>query len=80
VNGSAFPSASEVFLATGYQFPDALAGAALAGARKAPLYVVLPYCVPNEVLTDVTRLGASLTTLIGGASALDSSVEALKRC
>lgn len=80
VNAAAFGSASGMYLATGYQFPDALAGAALAGAQKAPLYVVTPGCVPGGVLDDVTRLGVSSVTLVGGPNALSDSVARLQRC
>ena len=80
VNAAAFGSASGMYLATGYQFPDALAGAALAGAQKAPLYVVTPGCVPGGVLDDVIRLGVSSVTLVGGPNALSDSVARLQRC
>ena len=80
VNQAAFSKATDMYLATAYQFPDALAGAALAGARNAPLYIVSPNCMPNGVLTDISRLGVGMVTLIGGVNALNSSVAALTRC
>ena len=80
VNQAAFSKVTNMYLATAYQFPDALAGAALAGARNAPLYIVPPNCMPNGVLTDISRLGVGLVTLIGGVNALNSSVAALTRC
>ncbi|TFD50782.1 hypothetical protein E3T55_08260 [Cryobacterium frigoriphilum] len=80
VNQAAFGSASEVFLATGEQFPDALAGAALAGQRGAPLYIVPQACVPNAVGADFTRLGSTHVTLIGGTGALSAAVGVLARC
>ncbi|MFT2816934.1 cell wall-binding repeat-containing protein [Leifsonia sp. A12D58] len=80
INKVAFTAASEIFIATGHQFPDALAGAVLAGSRSAPLYVVPPSCVPSGVVTDLTRLGASKATLIGGVNALSDAVASLKKC
>lgn len=72
--------APEMFLATGYQFPDALAGAALAGSRSSPLYVVPPTCVPAPVLSDIVSSGAAGVTLLGGTSALSDSVQKLQSC
>ena len=80
VNQAAFGSSSEVFLATGELFPDALAGATLAGARGAPLYITPSYCVPNDVVADFARLGSQRVTLIGGVGALSAAVGVLTRC
>jgi putative cell wall-binding protein len=81
VSENAFPSgAPELFMATGYQFPDALAGAALAGMRHSPLYVVPSTCVPAQVLSDVSSSGASGVTLLGGVNALTDSVLGLQSC
>ncbi len=80
INKQAFPKAARVFLATGYQFPDALAGAALAGANNAPLYVVQPKCVPAGILKDITAAGALRVTLLGGTGALSKDVASLKSC
>ncbi|WP_198668715.1 cell wall-binding repeat-containing protein [Homoserinimonas sp. OAct 916] len=80
INKQAFPKAARVFFATGYQFPDALAGAALAGASKAPLYVVQPKCVPAGILTDIKAAGALRVTLLGGTGALSKDVASLKSC
>ncbi|WP_170061998.1 cell wall-binding repeat-containing protein [Compostimonas suwonensis] len=77
---AAFTTSPEVFLAMGYQFPDALAGAALAGSRGAPLYIAPPNCVPRSVLDGARRLGASQVTLIGGTNALDENVARLTPC
>lgn len=71
---------SELFLATGYNFPDALAGAVLAGARKAPLIVVPTDCIPAYVLTSLQRFGTKKVTLLGGTSALTKDVASLQQC
>ena len=80
INAVAFPSLSRVFLATGYQFPDALAGAALAGAKGSPLYVIPTTCVPAATRSDIITKGASHVTLLGGTAALANSVLGLPRC
>lgn len=72
--------APEILLATGYQFPDALAGAALAGMRHAPLYVVPTSCVPAKVITNFPSPGAIRVTLLGGINALGDSVFRLRSC
>jgi putative cell wall-binding protein len=77
---SASGGANEVYLATGFNFPDALAGAALAGAEKAPLYVVPTDCVPAGVLSAIDRMDANQVTLLGGPNSLAPSVAALKPC
>ncbi|TFD50794.1 hypothetical protein E3T55_08325 [Cryobacterium frigoriphilum] len=80
VNESGFQSSARVFYATAYEFPDALAGAALAGAKKSPLYVVEAGCVPGDALWDLDRLGTQTVTLLGGTGALGASVKSLRRC
>lgn len=81
VNTIAFPSASEAFLATGVGFSDALAGAALAGKRKAPLYLSLDSCLPTGTANDIkSRLAVGTVTLLGGTSVLRESVATLVDC
>ncbi|MCS5713477.1 cell wall-binding repeat-containing protein [Herbiconiux sp. CPCC 205716] len=80
INRDGFGTASRVFLATGSTFPDALAGAALAGKIDAPLFVVPTTCVPPEVLAEISLLKASRVTLLGGTAALAPSVQALQPC
>jgi putative cell wall-binding protein len=75
-----FSEASEIFIATGLKFPDALAGAALAGFRGAPLYVVPSNCVPQEVLDDIDGYRVTKVTLLGGLASLDANVGALTSC
>ncbi len=75
-----FIEADEIFIATGLAFPDALAGAALAGARGAPLYVVPGNCVPQPILDDIHGYRAQSVTLLGGTAALSTNVFALSSC
>jgi putative cell wall-binding protein len=82
INRDAFPSAPvpTVYLATGLNFPDALAGAALAGMQGAPVYLVRQDCVPVGVLSDVAQLEATRVTLLGGTATLSPAVQSLKSC
>ncbi|MDO9397422.1 MAG: cell wall-binding repeat-containing protein [Herbiconiux sp.] len=79
-NTSADAHSDRAFLATGENFPDALAGAAYAGAIKAPLFVVPGTCVPNGVLTELAELDVKRVTLLGGPNSLSPAVEALTPC
>ncbi|MBA4246774.1 MAG: hypothetical protein C0444_00550 [Microbacterium sp.] len=80
INDGNFMSASRVYFATGRDFPDALAGAALAGAQGAPLYTVPGTCVPREVLDSMAGLGASEYVMLGGTGVLSASVASLTAC
>ncbi|MFE4951038.1 cell wall-binding repeat-containing protein [Leifsonia sp. NPDC056665] len=77
---AAFTSSTSAFLATGYQFPDALAGAALAGSNHAPLFTVPPGCVPSATLADIATLGVSRVTLLGGVNVLSDNIASLTSC
>jgi len=69
VNRAYFPSgASTVFLATGVNFPDALAGAALAGRLGAPMFITTPGCTPGVIREAVADLGAAARVVMGGPS------------
>lgn len=82
INHDAFTGTAptRVFLATGSNFPDALAGAAYAGALPAPLFVVHGDCVPSGILTEIGELGAKKVTLLGGPASLSAGVAALQSC
>lgn len=80
VNMAIFPSAPMVYLATGYQFPDALAGAAIAGSNGAPLYLVTTTCIPQVTRADIIAGDATHVTLIGGTGVLAPSVQTFTRC
>ncbi|MBH0130591.1 cell wall-binding repeat-containing protein [Salinibacterium sp. NK8237] len=80
INANEFSSASTVYLATGSGFADALAGAALAGSQKAPLFITPSNCVPQSVLTAITNLDNPKVVLLGGTGVLTSSVASLKVC
>jgi len=80
ITKAAFKSVAHAYLATGYQFPDALAGAALAGSRQSPLYVVPTGCIPAAVRADLTAFKTTAVTLLGGPNALSPAVAELRGC
>jgi len=64
------------FLATGTNFPDALAGAPTAGFFAAPVLLTRPDTVPDHVRGELARLGASGIVVLGGPVAVSAAVEA----
>ncbi|MGB4593345.1 MAG: ammonia-forming cytochrome c nitrite reductase subunit c552 [Coriobacteriia bacterium] len=72
VNASkeAFDSASTVVVATGESFPDAMGGAALAGAVDGPVLLTPSSAVPASVMAEITRLGATKVYVLGGTGAV----------
>lgn len=80
INDARFGAESTVYFATGRDFPDALAGAALAGRNGAPLYVVPGTCVPRIVLDSMARRGATEFVKFGSAGVLSAGVAQLRQC
>lgn len=70
----------EVFLATGRNFPDALAGGPAAGLAGAPVLLSEQRCVPDVVRAEVSRFGPTRRFLLGGPAALDDRVGSLSSC
>lgn len=60
--------AENVFLATGTQFPDALAG-----VTSSPLYISRPDCMPDVVRSSVDSIGAASKVALGGRGALSDA-------
>jgi len=65
--------ADTVVIATGMNFPDALAGASLAGLHNAPVLLV-GADVPVEVADEIERLGASNAIVLGREAAVPFDV------
>lgn len=80
VNGAAFVAGDirTTFLATGADFPDALAGAALAGYLHAPLFVTSAGCTPEVIHTALDASGATSRVVLGGTAVVsDTAAENL---
>ena len=80
INADAYSRSKTVYIATGHKFPDALAGAVLAGKQRTPLFIVPASCVPHAVLSEIERLGATELVLLGGTASLGNEVSAVVPC
>jgi putative cell wall-binding protein len=80
INVEAFDSAATAFIATGLNFPDALAGAALAGNQGSPLFIVPGTCVPFSVVNSIEALGADHLAILGGPNSVSPAVETMMPC
>ena len=58
------------FVATGSTFPDALAGAAVAGAQGAPVLLTSPTSLPSVTASALARLKPARIVVLGGTSAV----------
>ncbi len=76
ISREAFPNGADaVIVVTGTSWPDGLGAASLAGALDAPILLVKPDSVPPIVAAEIKRLGATHAVIVGGASAVDPTVE-----
>jgi putative cell wall-binding protein len=70
-----FPADGEVvYVANGQQFPDALAGAALAGSRGAPVVLVRSNSIPSSTAAALSELRPQRIVVLGGGQAVDTNV------
>ncbi|MCK0110730.1 cell wall-binding repeat-containing protein [Ornithinimicrobium sp. F0845] len=69
------PGVDTVYVATGSQFPDALAGAARAGAVDGPVLLVKQDRVPAVTRAELERLAPANIVLLGGTEAISGAVE-----
>lgn len=76
ISRGSFDSADTIFVATGRNFPDALAGGPLAATTAGPLLLVPGTSLPDGFTTEVRRLGASKAVILGGPASVSTGVEA----
>jgi len=69
-----FDSSEYVVLATGRSYPDALAGVPLAYALNAPILLTEREYIPDEVVAEIERLGATKAIVLGGTSAVSQNI------
>lgn len=69
-----FDASEYVVLATGRSYPDALAGVPLAYALNAPILLTERDYIPDEVVAEIGRLGATKAILLGGTSAVSQNI------
>jgi putative cell wall-binding protein len=72
--------ATTAYLASGTNYPDALAGAPVAARAGAPLLLTSHDCVPASSLAELTRLGVTNIVVLGGTSAVSDAAASLTPC
>jgi len=75
ISKASYDKASNVVLASGTSYADALAGVPLAKKLKAPILLTDPTKLSAETLTEIKRLGAKNVTILGGEGAVSKAVE-----
>lgn len=68
------PGVDTVFVATGLDYPDALAGAALAGSLDSPVLLTRPQGVPGATAAQVARLQPDRVVVLGGPEAVPDTI------
>ena len=69
------PNPPKVFVASGQNFPDALAGAPLAYQLHAPILLTFPEQLPLEVYQTIEELAPENIITLGGTGAVSPTVE-----
>ena len=70
------PGVEAAYVASGTNFPDALSGAAAAGAHRDPLLLVAPTGIPPAIASELNRLKPRRIFILGGSAAVSSDVAA----
>ena len=68
------PGVPVVYVATGLDFPDALAGSAVAGSQGAPVLLVSTNAIPAATAAELIRLQPGRVVLLGSASSVSEAV------
>ncbi len=71
-----FPSADVVFVATGEDFPDAIAAGPAAAARHAPILLARRDAVPAATRAELARLSPAEVVILGGPGVVSEQVAA----
>jgi putative cell wall-binding protein len=68
------PGVPVVYVATGLNFPDALAAAAAAGRLGGPVLLVLPTSIPADTAAELSRLKPGRIVVAGGSGVVSDGV------
>ena len=71
-----FTTAPIVYLASGRNYPDALAAAPVAGRQGGPVLLTAPDYLPSVVAAEIARLKPGKVVIVGGTNAVSPSVAA----
>lgn len=75
LHSSLHPPSKAAVVASGTDFPDALAASSLAGHLNAPILLTDPKSLSNETANELNRLDANAIFVIGGNKAVSHNVE-----
>ncbi len=76
ISAANFPAGvNTVFIASGRTFPDALAGAPVAGLRRSPMLLVDTDSIPDTIKTELQRLNPAKIIILGGDATVSKAVE-----
>ena len=70
-----FEGSDTVILATGRTYADALTASGLAGCLNAPVLLVTTSSVPQSLIDEIKRLGASKIIIVGGSAAVAAPIQ-----
>ena len=74
ISRSAYGASDSVFIATGTNFPDGLAGGPVAALVPGPLLLVASNQLPAVVKTELQRLGPDRVFVLGGSGVVSGTV------
>lgn len=74
ISSAGWSSSDTVILASGKNFPDALAASALAGANGCPVLLTDPAYLSDQTRSEIQRLGAHTVYIVGGSAAVSDTV------
>lgn len=80
VDAATYPHASQAFVATGVDFPDALSASVWAGRTASPLYLSPGSCLPDTEESALDALNTSPVTLVGGTGVLTNAMQSIPAC
>ena len=76
ISASTFaPGVPVVFIATGFNFPDALSAGPAASSAGGPILLVSTNAIPAVIATELDRLKPRQIVVVGGTSVVSSAVE-----
>lgn len=80
INKFAFPSAERAYVASGFDFPDALSAAAIAGATSSPLVLSTTSCLPAVSVRSMVEAKVASVVFVGGVGVLNRDVYDFQEC
>jgi putative cell wall-binding protein len=80
INEHAFDTAEIAYIASAWDFPDALSAAAAAGAQGAPLYLTRGVCTPTDAIQHLVDLGVNRVYMVGGPAVIPAAAYGYATC